>query len=187
MALFQNMGYNECHKFINYLRWTNTFPSLASFACGIRNIVYNFYYTSINIYFTTIVIVYKLVISIFSRYDNTSSHGSYHESASFRITSGAWEVECGWIRCVCKQLCGLWAVEHDMDATDIRRIIDKARELNEAFESPHWWEALKWFLFILRTTSSHWLQNRIGITWTQNRYSFEKSSTVESSSTLKIF
>lgn len=91
------------YKFINYLRWTNTFLPLASFACGISNIMYNFYYTSINIYFTTIVIVYKLVISISSLQQGSCISWISIISNHIRsVGSGR-----GCIRCIRKQLCGL--------------------------------------------------------------------------------
>lgn len=122
------------YKFINYLRWTNTFLPLASFACGISNIMYNFYYTSINIYFTTIVIVYKLVISISSL--RQGSCISWISIISNRIRSVGSGRRC--IRCICKQLCGLGVVKRCTDRSRIRPFVQEACEMNwkhqEAFE-----------------------------------------------------
>lgn len=130
------------HKFINYLGWTNTFPSLASFACGISNIVYNFYYTSINIYFTTIVIVYKLVISIFSVRQNKQSRIiSWISIISNHRGRGKWAeggidafanncVACGSSNMTCLQLISAGLLAKRVNLVEPSRIDIDGKPLN---------------------------------------------------------
>lgn len=114
------------YKFINYLRWTNTFLPLASFACGISNIMYNFYYTSINIYFTTIVIVYKLVISISSlRQGSCISWISIISNRIRSVGSGG-----GVHSMLLQTIMWLGVVKRCTDATAIRPFVHKACEMN---------------------------------------------------------